>query len=114
MPKSGFKTALAGLVKKRQLGGALDPTLIYTNTTKGVDEIVAWINGSLPASSKGVAVAGAYHSKLSSEARLNAHRAFLRDDHEIMVATVAYGESSIKLLKLRCLCGGGVWRGQVS
>ncbi|MEW5308662.1 MAG: hypothetical protein WDW38_000601 [Sanguina aurantia] len=91
MPKSGFKTALAGLVKKRQLGGALDPTLIYTNTTKGVDEIVAWINGSLPASSKGVAVAGAYHSKLSPEARLNAHRAFLRDDHEIMVATVAYG-----------------------
>ncbi|MEW5298656.1 MAG: hypothetical protein WDW36_001750 [Sanguina aurantia] len=92
MPNStGFKAALAGLVKRRQLGGVLDPTLIYTSTTKGVDDIVAWLNSLLPPNSKGVAVAGAYHAKLSAEQRRAAHTLFLRDDHEIMVATVAYG-----------------------
>lgn len=90
---TGYKTALAGLIRKRLSEGALEPTLIYAHTTKRVDEIVAWINSCVPGLSKGVAVAGAYHSNLSIQARTDAHGSFLRDEHQIMVATVAYGES---------------------
>lgn len=90
---TGYKTALAGLIRKRLSEGALEPTLIYAHTTKRVDEIVAWINSCVPGTSTGAAVAGAYHSALSIQARSDAHGSFLRDEHQIMVATVAYGES---------------------
>lgn len=101
---TSFKAAFASLVRKRQKEGVLGPTLIYTNTTKGVDAIVAWINRCLPDTGKGVAVARAYHSKLTAQERSDAHTSFLRDDHEIMVATVAYGECCVgRMLFLWCL-----------
>ncbi|MEW5298653.1 MAG: hypothetical protein WDW36_001748 [Sanguina aurantia] len=86
------KAAFASLVAKRRDQGVLGPTLIITNTSEGADAIVAWINRCLPdGTGRGVAVARAYHSKLTAQEGSDAHTSFLRDDHEIMVATVAYG-----------------------
>lgn len=93
-----FRLAFAGLVENRLQHGKQAPTLIYANTTKRVDEIVEWINGKLPlVRNNGMPVAGAYHAgdSLTDEDRRSAHRAFMRDDHEIMVATMAYGECCV-------------------
>lgn len=106
-----FRLAFADLVEKRRTEGRLDPTLIYTNTIKRADEIVEWINGELSQAKKnGVLVAGAYHggNSLTDEDRRSAHRAFMRDDQEVMVATMAYGrawwEHNISIVTLLLCC----------
>lgn len=56
--KDSHTRAFAQLIKRRREKGKLEPTLIYTTTTKKVDEIVSWINGHFPAAAGSVAVAG--------------------------------------------------------
>lgn len=67
--------------------GEVPATLVYALTTGQVDELAAWLND--PARFNGRV--GRYHGKMSNDARREAHMRFLRDDYEVMVATVAYG-----------------------
>lgn len=103
LPKPGsYEQAFKELLGTRAREGKLEPTLIYTNTTKEVDEIVSWFNARFPVSDDEVPIAGAYHAKLSNGNRREAHTAFMRDDHEIMVASVAYGECVLAATSCGC------------
>eukprot|EP00775_Hariotina_reticulata_P009775 gene9775-9932_t len=85
---TGAASNLAALVRECQehqgRGQQLEPTLIYAQTTKEVDELCAHLQ------SKGVP-AVKYHAKLSVAERSTAHRAFQRDDAAVMVASLAFG-----------------------
>ena len=83
--KPSLDKALGDVVLKTG-GGA---TLIYTLTTREVDEVHAWLSalGKLPGR------VAKYHGKMNNEQRREAHQNFLRDDVDVMVATVAYGAS---------------------
>ncbi|KAG2446096.1 hypothetical protein HXX76_000696 [Chlamydomonas incerta] len=72
---------------KRRRGGELPCTLIYALTTKEVDEIAATINQQPGLAGR----AGRYHAKMSASERREAHAAFMRDDLDVLVASVAYG-----------------------
>ncbi|GIM10839.1 hypothetical protein Vretimale_14456 [Volvox reticuliferus] len=67
--------------------GQVPSTLIYALTTREVDEIATYLNQ--PAVLNGRA--GRYHAKMSPKERREAHAAFMRDDLDVLVASVAYG-----------------------
>ncbi|EFJ47726.1 hypothetical protein VOLCADRAFT_117801 [Volvox carteri f. nagariensis] len=63
-------------------------TLIYALTTKEVDEIATYLNQPTVLNGR----AGRYHAKMTPKERREAHTAFMRDDLDVLVASVAYGK----------------------
>ncbi|XP_054819633.1 uncharacterized protein LOC129318729 isoform X1 [Prosopis cineraria] len=69
------------ILKKVATGGS---TIIYCTTIKDVEQI------SKSLLEAGVA-AGIYHGQMSKKSREESHRLFVRDELQVMVATVAFG-----------------------
>ncbi|KAJ7514132.1 hypothetical protein O6H91_23G029400 [Diphasiastrum complanatum] len=79
---SCFREELAQEVQKDIQGGG--STIIYCTTIKDVEEVVdAFMKTGLNAK--------AYHGKMNFKERESIHRAFLRDELQVVVATVAFG-----------------------
>ncbi|EFJ31593.1 hypothetical protein SELMODRAFT_408296 [Selaginella moellendorffii] len=79
---NAFREELATeVVKDLEQGGS---TIVYCNTIKDVDEVTN-------ALVKAGAAARAYHSKLGLKERNDVHRTFLKDELQVVVATVAFG-----------------------
>lgn len=78
----------------------LPPTLIYAVTTREVDEIAAYLNRPEALAGR----AGRYHAKLPAADRRAAHTAFMRDDLDVLVASVAYGACVRAFVPLRMYC----------
>ncbi|KAL0435168.1 UNVERIFIED_CONTAM: Werner syndrome ATP-dependent helicase [Sesamum radiatum] len=61
-----------------------DSTIIYCTTVKDVEQIFEYLKAA------GIE-AGMYHGQMSNKAREDNHRAFIRDEFYVMVATIAFG-----------------------
>ncbi|XP_011080608.1 uncharacterized protein LOC105163818 [Sesamum indicum] len=59
-------------------------TIIYCTTVKDVEQIFEYLKAA------GIE-AGMYHGQMSNKAREDCHRAFIRDEFYVMVATIAFG-----------------------
>ncbi|KAL0458980.1 UNVERIFIED_CONTAM: putative ATP-dependent DNA helicase RecQ [Sesamum latifolium] len=59
-------------------------TIIYCTTVKDVEQIFEYLKVA------GIE-AGMYHGQMSNKAREDCHRAFIRDEFYVMVATIAFG-----------------------
>ncbi|XP_057250204.1 uncharacterized protein LOC104891323 isoform X2 [Beta vulgaris subsp. vulgaris] len=59
-------------------------TIIYCLTIKDVEQIHEWLG-------KVGIKAGIYHGQMGNRAREEAHRSFIRDELNVMVATIAFG-----------------------
>ncbi|MFS7903155.1 putative DNA helicase [Helianthus anomalus] len=59
-------------------------TIVYCTTIKDVQEITASLCGA------GIK-AGMYHGQMANKAREQSHRSFIRDEVDVMVATIAFG-----------------------
>ncbi|BBN00819.1 ATP-dependent DNA helicase RecQ [Marchantia polymorpha subsp. ruderalis] len=79
---SAFREELAQEVLKDVTEGG--STLIYCTTVKDVEEVTKTLV-------KVGVDARPYHAQLSSKLRTETHRAFLRDELQVVVATVAFG-----------------------
>ncbi len=72
------------LYDEHREGGAMDAGIVYCGSRKKVDETATWLQGqglnALP-----------YHAGLDSATRAKHQDRFLRDEGQIMVATIAFG-----------------------
>ncbi|GFR52324.1 hypothetical protein Agub_g14862, partial [Astrephomene gubernaculifera] len=85
--KTSISDAVADLVATKKRKGEIPSTLIYALTTREVDEIAAYLNQPTVLNGR----AGRYHGKMSASERRESHAAFMRDDLDVLVASVAYG-----------------------
>ncbi|GAX75931.1 hypothetical protein CEUSTIGMA_g3374.t1 [Chlamydomonas eustigma] len=85
--RDSLQSMLQPLIDQKLQHGDVEPTLIYTNTTSQADDIVHFLNRKEYFNGR----AGKYHAKMSLSERQSAHTEFMKDNLEVMVATVAYG-----------------------
>ncbi|KAL7247130.1 hypothetical protein ACSBR2_002113 [Camellia fascicularis] len=79
---SSFVDELVGEVSKCVANAG--STIIYCTTVKDVEQI---FKSLLEAGIK----AGIYHGQMNNKAREESHRSFIRDESDVMVATIAFG-----------------------
>ncbi|CAE8639576.1 unnamed protein product [Polarella glacialis] len=99
--------ASAAAAKRRALPvdntavGTTSSAIVYTATKARSEEVASWLF------ERGV-LAAAYHAGLSMAVRYEAHRAFLMDELQVVVATVAFGMGIDKPSIRRVVHYGGV------
>eukprot|EP00897_Mesotaenium_endlicherianum_P008728 jgi/Mesen1/7884/ME000420S07022 len=77
-----FRDELAEQVQRDAVAGGA--TIIYTTTVRDADEVAEALLA------RGV-MAASYHAQLSTKRRTDVHRAFVKDELAVVVATVAFG-----------------------
>lgn len=88
-----FRDELAGEISKYVKGGA--STIVYCTTVKDAEEV------SKSLQQAGIDV-GLYHGQMSTGAREDIHRSFIKDELQTVVATVAFG-MGIDKPNIRCV-----------
>jgi len=98
LPRQSAEHDLA-MIAAELVSQVRSPTIIYMSTTREVDEAAEYLRRETSASNVRIA---AYHGKLDMRAREQAHREFLLDQVNVVVATVAFGmgidKSDIRLI----------------
>ncbi|XP_059065394.1 uncharacterized protein LOC131036323 isoform X2 [Cryptomeria japonica] len=79
---AAFREELASEIAKDVKGGG--STIVYCTTIKDTEEVFESIKLA------GIE-AGHYHGQMSNKARESVHRSFIKDELQVMVATVAFG-----------------------
>ncbi|KAL0911570.1 hypothetical protein M5K25_019719 [Dendrobium thyrsiflorum] len=88
-----FMDELVKEVSKYNVSGG--SVIIYCTTVKDTEQICQLLCGS------GI-TAGMYHGQMGSKAREKSHRSFIRDEVNVMVATIAFG-MGIDKPNIRCV-----------
>ncbi|PKA61813.1 Mediator of RNA polymerase II transcription subunit 34 [Apostasia shenzhenica] len=83
---------VAKILKYKASGGS---TIVYCTTVKDTEQICQLLRDA------GI-VSGIYHGQMGSKAREESHRSFIRDEIQVMVATIAFG-MGIDKPNIRCV-----------